>query len=318
MKATLITELCQNHNGDRHILQEMIHAAAENGADVVKIQTIRSRELTHRLRFDEGLIENGEVKVIKRPYDLEYERLKKLDLSIDDEKWFVDECLKYGVSPMTTVFTRAGLQEIRDLGYEAIKVASYDCASYTLLSEIKNLFQKIYVSTGSTYDHEIANAARILDGSDYEFLHCVTIYPTPLEELHLARLAYLRKFSNRVGYSDHSHVETTGILASQVALGLGASCVERHFTILDNDQTKDGPVSIRPKDLKNLAEFNELSRFEQMKEINKKMPNWQSVVMGESTRPLSKAEELNRDYYRGRFASVKDGKYIFNWDAENL
>ena len=314
MSAKIITELCQNHNGDRILLQEMIHASAENGADIVKIQTIRSKELTHRSEFDEGSIIDGEVKIIKRPYKSEYERLKKLDLKIEDESWFIQECLKYGVSPMTTVFTKAGLKEIKDLGYEAIKIASYDCASYSLLKEVKKSFNKIFISTGATYDHEIEKAAKILNGADFEFLHCVTIYPTPLEELHLSRINHLRKYSSKVGYSDHSHVKNTGIIASQIALGLGASCIERHFTILKDDQTKDGPVSVTPIELKQLSDFNKLSRFEQIKEINLQMPTWQDTVLGDAGRELSNAELLNRSYYRGRFASVVDGNTVYNWD----
>jgi N,N'-diacetyllegionaminate synthase len=318
MSAKIITELCQNHNGDRKLLQEMIHASAENGADIVKIQTIRSKELTHRPEFDEGSIIDGEVNIIKRPYKSEYERLKKLDLKIEDESWFIQECLKYGVSPMTTVFTKAGLKEIKDLGYEAIKIASYDCASYSLLKEVKKSFSKIFISTGATYDHEIEKAAKILKGSDFEFLHCVTIYPTPLEELHLSRINHLRKYSSKVGYSDHSHVKNTGIIASKIALGLGASCIERHFTILKDDQTKDGPVSISPIELKQLSDFNKLSRFEQIKEINSQMPNWQHTVLGNPKRELSKAELINRSYYRGRFASHVDGKTIYNWDETQV
>ena len=315
MSATIITELCQNHNGDRKLLQEMIHASAENGADIVKIQTIRSKELTHRPEFDEGSVVNGEVKTIKRPFESEYERLKKLDLKLEDESWFIKECLKYGVSPMTTVFTKSGLKEVKDLGYEAIKIASYDCASYSLLEEVKKSFSKIFISTGATYDHEIEKAAKILNGSDFEFLHCVTIYPTPLEQLHLSRINHLRKYSSKVGYSDHSHVKNTGIIASKIALGLGASCIERHFTILEDDQTKDGPVSITPLELKELSDFNKMSRFEQVNKINKEMPNWQDIVLGNPKRELSEIELLNRDYYRGRFASKVDGKVIYNWDS---
>ena len=317
-KAKLIAELCQNHNGDKILLQEMIHAAAENGADIIKIQSIRSKELTHRLKFDNGLIENGVTQVIKRPYSSEYKRLKKLDLTLEIEAWFISECIKFGISPMTTVFTRSALEEIKNLGYEAIKIASYDCSSFQLLKEVKEHFSKIYISTGATYDHEIEEAAKILSGSDFEFLHCVTIYPTPLNELHLSRINFLRKFSSKVGYSDHSLVKETGTIASRIALGLGASCIERHFTILDDDKTKDGPVSITPKELKELSDFNSLERQEQMKIINKEMPDWQNVVLGNLTRPLSHNEKLNRDYYRGRFASIVDGKPVYNWEVKQI
>ena len=86
MKPIIIAECCQNHNGDKELLKRMIHAAAENGADYIKIQAIRSRELTHRPRFDEGETDElGNVTVIRRPYYPEFERLAKLDLDLDTE-----------------------------------------------------------------------------------------------------------------------------------------------------------------------------------------------------------------------------------------
>lgn len=313
MKATIIAECCQNHNGDRELLKEMIHKAAENGADYVKIQTIRSKELVFRERFEEGITENGIIKAIKRPYAAEFERLSKLDLSIEDEAWFVEECWRAGVAPMTTVFSRTGVREVKDLGYEAIKVASYDCASFPLLREIKNYWKKIYVSTGSTYNNEIETAANILQDVDATFLHCVTIYPTPMEELHLKRLSFLRKFSQHVGYSDHSKPKETQLWGSKIALALGASCIERHYTVLADDQTKDGPVSINPEELKELNEFAKLTRYDMMQQIKEGYPNWE-IALGQEDRKMSHKEILNRDYYRGRFGSLINGKHIFNWE----
>ena len=314
MKPILIAECCQNHNGDSHILKDMIHAAAENGADYVKIQAIRSRELTHRPRFDEGRTDaNGIVQVIKRPYAAELERLQKLDLDLDTERWFVEECRRAGVAPLTTAFTRTAAREVKDMGYEAIKVASYDCASYPLLEELKQYWSTIFVSTGATYDEEIAKAAGILRDVNAHFLHCVTIYPTPMSELHLNRINYLRRFSSSVGYSDHSKPAESQLWASKIALALGASCVERHFTILEPSETRDGPVSINPAMLKELREFADLSRRDQMQQISAGYPQWEDA-MGDANRTLSHAEVLNRDFYRGRFASMVDGKPVYNWE----
>ncbi|MCK9480993.1 MAG: N-acetylneuraminate synthase family protein [Bacteroidia bacterium] len=316
MKPILIAECCQNHNGDKEILKEQIHTAAENGADYVKIQAIRSKELTHRLRFDEGEVDaDGAVKVIKRPYKPELERLQKLDLSLDDEAWFVEECWRAGIAPMTTAFTRTGAREIKDLGYEAIKIASYDCASYPLLNEVKQYWKKVFVSTGATYDSEIEKAAEVLKGVDLHLLHCITIYPTPMEELNLRRMNFLRRFSVSVGYSDHSHVETTGLWASKIALALGANSIERHYTVLEKDETRDGPVSIKPHQLKELREFADKSRIEQMEIIRREYPDWEKTL-GSISRDLSHAEKLNRDYYRGRFASLVEGRHIYNWEDE--
>ncbi len=314
MKPILIAECCQNHNGNVEILKKQIHEAAANGADYVKIQAIRSRELTHRERFDQGVTDSsGKVIVIKRPYDAEIKRLSKLDLSLEQERWFVEECWRAGVASMTTAFTITGAREIKDLGYDAIKIASYDCASYPLLREVKQNWKTVVVSTGSTYDHEIAKAAEILNDIDLHLLHCVTIYPTPMEELNLKRMSFLRRFAKNVGYSDHSKVETTHLWASKIALALGASCIERHFTVLEKDETKDGQVSIKPHQLQELASFSKLSRFEMMEIIKKEYPDWE-ITLGSAQRTLSNAELLNRDYFRGRFANLVDGKFIYNWE----
>jgi N,N'-diacetyllegionaminate synthase len=120
-----------------------------------------------------------------------------------------------------------------------------------------------------------------------------------------------------VGYSDHSHVETTGIWASKIALALGAQSIERHFTVLEKDETKDGPVSIKPHQLKELNEFAKLTRFEMMEIIKKDYPDWEKTI-GTSTRELSHAEKLNRDYFRGRFASRVNDTFIYNWEDVNV
>jgi len=316
MKPVLIAECCQNHNGNKEILKEMIHKAAENGADYVKIQSIRSSDLTFRERFEEGETDtDGKVKTIKRPYKPELERLSKLDLTIEQEAWFVEECWRAGVAPMTTAFTRSVVNEIKDLGYEAIKVASYDCASYPLLKDLKKYFSTIYVSTGATYDEEIAKAAEILKDTDLTLLHCVTIYPTELQDLNLKRINFLRRFTSKVGYSDHSKPSTTGLWASKIALALGACCIERHYTVLPPDQTKDGVVSITPEMLRELRQFANLTRPEMMEIIRKEMPDWE-ITLGAATRPLSHVELLNRDYYRGRFASKVNDKVIYNWEEQ--
>lgn len=314
MKPIIIAECCQNHNGDLEILKKQIHEAAENGADYVKIQAIRSKELTHRVIFDEGLFDNnGNVLAIKRPFEIEKERLSKLDLTLENEAWFVRECSRAGVASMTTAFTISAAREIKDLGYEAIKIASYDCASYSLIREVREYWNNIFVSTGASYDDEISKTAEILKGSNFHFLHCITLYPTPMEDLHLNRMSFLRRFTKNVGYSDHTHVESTNLFASKIALALGATSIERHFTILEKDETKDGPVSIKPYQLKELNEFAKLSRFEMMLIIKKEYPDWEKTL-GSYSRELSNKEKLNRDYFRGRFASIVSDKYIYNWE----
>ncbi len=310
-KVTIIAEACQNHKGDKAVLKDMIYAAKDAGADYIKIQSMLAADLTRRPQFEEGLNDAGRVKAIKRPYQPEYERLKPMDLDDEVHHWFIDTCHKAGIKPMTTLFSWSRLDFVASLPWDAIKVASYDCASAPFLRALKKRFKYVYISTGATLDEEIHAAAGILE-KDFSFLHCVTIYPTPLNEIHLKRMDWLRQFSCPVGFSDHTLVARDGIKASLAAVYHGADTIERHFTVLPATETKDGPVSITPIHLKQIRDFANLSKDDQKKYVQAHIPEYQDML-GVAERSLSDAELLNRDYYRGRFAFHKDGKVIYNW-----
>ena len=321
----IIAEICQNHNGSRERLAEMVKAAAENGADFVKMQTIYSADVTKRTRFEDGVVdESGKQIVIKRPYQAEMERLSNLDLTIDDHKFFIDACDKAGVIPMTTIFARHRIKETGALPWTGkwAKVASYDCASIPLIKELAEHFDNFIISTGATYDNEIKATAQLMKelGKNFAFLHCVTSYPNTVEMGHLKKMEWLRQFTPHVGWSDHSLIERDGISMSKVAIMLGADYVERHFTIVDAKETKDGLVSFTPALLKELSEFRNLPKDEQLSLIEKERPDWK-VMLGEETRDMTHTELLNRDYYRGRFASpiqnqrsAEEDQWIYNWE----
>ena len=314
--AQLIVEVCQNHNGDLEILKDMVAQAAEAGAKYVKMQTIISDDLTHRPRFDTGKDENGNECIV-RPYEPEYERMKSLDLPEDAHEVFAETCRAHGVLPMTTLFSRGRLSLVRRAGMAAVKVASYDCASFPMLRELRDAFDFLVVSTGATYDHEIARASAILKGRHFAFLHCVTSYPTAIDMLHLRRMLWLRQYAPLVGFSDHSLIERDGITASKVALWFGADFIERHYTILDRSETKDGPVSIDPTQVKELVEFSKLPKAEQTRQVKKLVPDIEPLL-GAEQREMSKQELLNRDYYRGRFATRVGDDWVYNWQDTPL
>lgn len=319
--AKIIIEVCQNHNGDRGVLKEMIHAAKEGGADIVKGQIIFSEDLTPRARFDEGEEENSGVrKTIKRPYAAEYERMKSLDLAEEDYHFFVEEANRAGITPMMTVFSRNRIPFASSLpwkGEKFVKVASYDCASKPLVRELAERFDTLIVSTGATLDDEIKETAEILKDRARPFvlLHCVTSYPNTLQMANLARMEWLRQFTPLVGWSDHTLVARDGIKAAKTALLLGADFIERHFTVLPSDKTRDGPVSIHPEQLKELAKFAKLAQDEQREIIEREIPEWR-VMVGHREREMTHTEMLNRDYYRGRFASLVHDEWVYNWDEK--
>lgn len=312
-QAVIIAEFCQNHNGDRQVLKDMVWAAAEAGATFAKVQSMLADDLTRRERFETGSWEEGHQTAIQRPYQAEYARLKPLDLDDDGHAWFSEECRRAGILPLTTVFSRSRIPFIASLDWQAVKIASYDCASLPMLRELKAHFKHLFISTGATFDEEIRQAAQAMQGSPFSFLHAVTIYPTPLNEFHLRRMEWLRQFTPSVGLSDHSLVKRDGIQASQVALSLGAQVIERHFTILPPEATKDGPVSINPAQLKALVDFSHLPRQEQVDFVRREIPDHEQTL-GQATRPLSDTEILNRDYYRGRFASRVGSGIVYNWE----
>lgn len=216
-----------------------------------------------------------------------------------------------------TVFTRSAVPRLAKLGLPAVKVASYDCASYPLLRDVKEVWDTIYLSTGSMFRREIERAAAELSATSLTLLHCVTLYPTPMDRLNLSRLQWLRSIVGRVGFSDHTLVVRDGILASKVALSLGADVVERHFTVLPSEATKDGPVSITPEQLRELRQFSDLSVEQRRREVGAEASDL-SVVMGQPDVEPGPEELLNRDYYQGRVASWVAGRPVYNWEDVDL
>ena len=312
-----IAELCQNHNGDYELLKDMVYAAKDGGADYVKIQSIFADMLTFRESFEKGLdIDNRKVH-IKRPYKLEYTRLKQLELTYDQQADFVELCNKINIKPLTTAFNILSIPKIQEIGFDEIKVASYDCGSIPLIKQLKSQFKQIFLSTGATYDTEIEHAAKVLKGNNFSMLHCVTIYPTPLHEFHLSRMDYLKQYTTNVGWSDHSLLKKDGIKGTLAAVYFGASVIERHFSIIDAGKTKDGPISIGKDDIKEIKLFGSLSKKDQEIYLNDIFPNYQ-ITWGNQKRELTDTELLNRYYYRGRFGNYKsDGSMFYNWVNDN-
>ena len=273
--------------------------------------------------FENGLILDSKTHAIKRPYQLEFDRLKALEINDEQSFKFIELCKKNNLIPMTTCFVRSDVNRLYDIGFRAIKVASYDCGSFPLLKELSNKFDEIILSTGASFDEEIIHASKILKKVDFTLLHCITIYPTPLNDMNLSRMNWLRKFSKKIGFSDHSLVERDGIIASKVALSQGAEVIERHFTVLDKDKSKDGPVSINKSMLKELVEFSKKDLNEKIEILNFEKIDLKSIL-GKSNRELTEIELLNRDYYRGRFASIRKSyeknkqQMIYNWEETPL
>jgi N,N'-diacetyllegionaminate synthase len=240
--------------------------------------------------------------------------MSKLEISLDEQAEFVQLCKKVGLKPLTTAFSRSSVEKIKEVGFNEIKIASYDCASVPLLKDVSNIFNRIIVSTGATFDQEIKLAANVLKGHNFSFLHCVTMYPTPLKEFNLARMNFLSRYTDTVGWSDHSKIASDGIKGTLAAVHFGAKLIERHFTILDESETKDGPVSINPKQARQIVDASKMEKYELKCYLEEVFPYYE-ITLGSKNRDLSAEELLNRDYFRGRFGSpLADGSHQFNWE----
>lgn len=274
----IIAELCQNHGGSRESLEQMIKAAAES-CDIVKIQTILADSLTKREEYEDY-----------RPYEGEYERLKGLELSEEDEEFFIDKCREYNVEPMTTLFSKDQIERFNRLGYKKLKISGYAMHAFDYGLALKGInFDEFFFSTSSMTLDEIAQTVDNLKkmGIKFTMLQCTCIYPTTLEKALLQNINFYQRFFNllTIGFSDHSNPHEDGLLITKLAIFQGISVLERHFTIFDKDDTRDGKVSITPEMAKELKEFSQLSSIEQYEELN----------------TFNETQCFNHDYYKGRF-----------------
>ena len=274
----IISELCQNHNGNLETLESMIKSAAKN-SDILKIQSIKADTFTNREEFEEF-----------RPYKNEYDRLKSLELSKEDEEFFIFKCMEYGVESMTTIFTPKHADYFNKLGYINLKLSGYSIPAFNYGKELKNFnFKKLYFSASSLTLDEISRTIKNLRALNIDFclLGCTCVYPTPLEKANLQNLPFYKFYFNldEIGYSDHSNPHEDNLLTTKLAIFQGADVIERHFTILDKDSTRDGKVSINASMLSELKRFSRLSKSDQYDELNK----------------FTEQQIFNHKYYRGRF-----------------
>jgi sialic acid synthase SpsE len=302
-RPLIVAELCQNHGGDPDLMERMVRAAASAGADFAKIQALYSREIAFRPRFETGSVdEAGERAVLHRPFAAEVARLSALDLGPDAEARFVGACRAAGIGSMITVFTTGHAERLAGLGFDAVKLASADCTPSPLHTEVARHWDRVVLSTGAATAAEVADVTRAYAGRSLTLLHCTMVYPTPLRDVRLRRMDALRAWCPNVGWSDHTAPDADGLTASKAALALGATMVERHFTVLDRSETRDGPVSVTPAELRELRTFAELPPDDRRAWFERTVPD-PGLFLGDGDVGPTPAELVNRDYYRGRVAA---------------
>lgn len=271
----LIAELCQNHNGKEYLLTEMVYRAKEAGADACKIQTF----------FADDLAESWKGK--------DYERLKGLELNFGIHEKFVGLCRKLEMEPMTSVYTSVYNSYLKDCGFMDIKIGSGQSQDFRLMRKLHEDGFFVYASTGGldfVGIHMLSQNTHLRG-----VFHCVSEYPANPNKADMLRMIELmKKFpACEVGFSDHTDPHSNlWDVPSKLAMYLDADMLEKHFTILPKDQTKDGPVSIDFKQLKDLAEFKKKPKDQMLEEFP-----W--FGMFRFPKPQSEIELIER--YRGRW-----------------
>ncbi|MAF89348.1 MAG: N-acetylneuraminate synthase family protein [archaeon] len=242
----IIAEAGVNHNGSIELAKKLVDAAAEAGADAVKFQTFRA-ELIVTEDADKAEYQK------KDSDESQFNMLRNLELSDEDFMELKEYCNTKKVEFLSTPHSGEwSVNLLEELGISAYKIGSGDLTNIPLLKYIAKLGKPVIISTGMATLDEIEEAKESInsEGNDNLIvLHCTTMYPCPEGKVNLrAMQTILEKTENLVGYSDH----TNSIEASIIATCLGASLIEKHFTL---DQDMPGPdhaSSIEPDELEEL------------------------------------------------------------------
>ena len=225
----VIAEIGVNHDGSLGRALDLVRAAADAGADAVKLQLFAADRLLHATAGLAGYQRGGT--------DDAASMLRALELSPDDAATVCDAARDAGLVPLATPFSPADVTTAHHLRLPAVKIASPDLANPILLDAAASLGVPMLVSTGASTAEEIRRAASWLwrRDADFALLHCVSAYPAPAADANLAWVGDLaRKYGVPVGYSDH----TAEPLAGALAVASGACVVEKHLT---HDRRAPGP-----------------------------------------------------------------------------
>ena len=278
MKHTIIiAEAGVNHNGSLALAKEMVDIAAETGVDYIKFQTA----------IPEALVsvsaQKAEYQVVNTgSAESQLDMLRKLLLPFDDFVELHQYCSEKNIAFLSTPFDLESIDFLERFHMRYWKIPSGEITNYPYLVKIGRTGRDVILSTGMSTMEEIEWAMTVLreNGSGYiQLLHCNTEYPTPMKDVNLSAMETMRKaFGVEVGYSDH----TQGIEVPIAAVALGASIIEKHFTLDRNMEGPDHRASIEPAELKDMV--RSIRNIE--------------IALGDGNKAPTESELKNRDVVR--------------------
>ena len=243
-KVFIIAEAGVNHNGSIETAKRLIDEASKSGADAVKFQSFKASSLvTRNAKKAEYQVDNTGNN------EKQYEMIKRLELDYDKHQELMDYADSKNIMFLSSPFDLESIDLLHELGLEIFKIPSGEMTNVPYLRKVAKLNKKVILSTGMAIMGEIEYALNILkeNGSeDISVLHCNTEYPTPMKDVNLKAMNTIKEgFKVPIGYSDH----TLGIEVPIAAVAMGATIIEKHFTL---DKTMEGPdhrASLEPAEL---------------------------------------------------------------------
>jgi N,N'-diacetyllegionaminate synthase len=246
-KTFIIAEAGVNHNGDAATAKRLIDAACYAGADAIKFQTYSTEKMVSR---SAPKAEYQKKRTGSR--ESHFDMLKRFELGIKTYKDLLIHCRKKGILFLSTPFDLESIDLLHKLGLEMFKIPSGEITNLPYLRKIGSMKKKVLLSTGMSDLGEIEDALNILVESGTKkgkitVLHCTTEYPAPVKDVNLMAMVTIRDaFQVDVGYSDH----TSGIEIPVAAVAMGATVIEKHFTLDRKMQGPDHAASLEPEEFR--------------------------------------------------------------------
>ena len=299
-KTIIIAEAGLNHNGEIKIAKKLIDIASEAGVDYVKFQTFKADNLVSKTAKKADY----QIKNTKKTDETQFQMLKKLELSEKDHLDLIEYCNGRSVKFFSTAFDLESLIFLKKIGLELVKIPSGEITNLPYLRLAAKLFKKVIISTGMANLEEIENCMNLflnegVPKTNISILHCNTEYPTKMEEVNLKAMNNINdQFNVSIGYSDH----TLGMEVPIAAVALGASVIEKHFTLDRNMKGPDHKASLEPNELISMV---------------KSIRNIEKAISGSGVKEPSKSESknikiarksifLNSDIYKNHSIKAND------------
>ncbi len=295
MSVYIIAEAGVNHNGSFEVACKLVEAAKASGVDCIKFQTFKSQNLVS------NNAQKAEYQKETTGDGSQIDMLKKLELSHDEFIALKNYCDRIGISFLSTPFDFDSIDFLNSIDMPFWKIPSGEVTNYPYLLALAKTGKPVIMSTGMCEMTEIEAAIKILKKNgttEIKLLHCNTEYPTPFVDVNLKAMQTMRDaFGVDVGYSDH----TKGIEVPIAAVALGATVIEKHFTLDRNMEGPDHKASLEPDEL--TAMVSSIRHIEQALGSGEKVPSpsekknipiaRKSIVAKKSIRAGEKLTETN-------------------------